>query len=92
MTEKELPPLEEQLDKRTMKHFADIYFQKQKSDKNLHAHNARERMFEVGCFHKSFACGDLVMVFLTLFYCDTCIMMLVLGPERSCYIPCSTVA
>jgi hypothetical protein len=25
---------------------ADIHFQKQKSDKNLHAHNARERMFE----------------------------------------------
>lgn len=59
MSEHELLPLEEQLEKRTMKHFAgslsfsssylrlvDMFLQKKKSEKNIHAHNSREKMFE----------------------------------------------
>lgn len=46
VVEATLPSLEEDIDKRLLKHFADMELKKQKSEKNLHAHSTREKMME----------------------------------------------
>eukprot|EP00596_Hydrurales_sp_CCMP1899_P003737 CAMPEP_0119042338 /NCGR_PEP_ID=MMETSP1177-20130426/14612_1 /TAXON_ID=2985 /ORGANISM="Ochromonas sp, Strain CCMP1899" /LENGTH=467 /DNA_ID=CAMNT_0007009051 /DNA_START=257 /DNA_END=1657 /DNA_ORIENTATION=- len=43
---KDLLPLDEQITKKLMKHFAEIEMLKRRSEKNIHAYNAREKMQE----------------------------------------------
>lgn len=44
--EQSLSPLEDEIANATLKRFADMYLHRQKSEHNLHAHNAREKLAE----------------------------------------------